>query len=174
MVNMLNNQSNSAMNPEIRTLTEKKFVGKRLIMSFSKNRTKNLWQGFMPRRKEIRNNIGSDLYSLEVYAPLFFDEFSPVAEFEKWAAIEVTDFGTVPEGMETLVVPAGLYAVFMHKCPASEGPKTYQYIFGIWLPYSDFLIDNRPHFAVIGEKYKNEDQDSEEEIWIPVKPRASV
>lgn len=38
-----------------------------------------------------------------------------------------------------------------------------------WLPASDYNLDNRPHFEVLGEKYKNNDPTSEEEIWIPIK-----
>jgi AraC family transcriptional regulator len=62
-----------------------------------------------------------------------------------------------------------MYAVFIHKGPASKGPETYNYIFGTWLPGSDYILDSRPHFALMGEKYKNDDPASEEEIWIPVK-----
>ena len=123
----------------------------------------------MPRRKEIRNNVSADLFSVEVYPPLFWNSFSPKATFEKWAAIEVADFTAIPEGMETMTLPEGLYAVFVHKGPASAAPETYRYIFENWLPDSDFSLDNRPHFAVMGPNYKNDSQDSEEEIWIPIK-----
>jgi len=73
--------------------------------------------------------------------------------------------------MKTITSPEGLYAVFVHKGAASEGPKTYQYIFTTWLPASDYQLDNRPHFAIMGEKYKGEDPGSEEELWIPIKPK---
>lgn len=122
----------------------------------------------MPRRKEIRNNIDSKLFSVEVYDPLFFNNFEPEKVFEKWAAIEVTDFDTVPNEMEPLIFPCGDYAVFLHKGYSSEGEKTYNYIFMNWLPHSTYMLDNRPHFAVMGEKYKRDDSSSEEEIWIPV------
>jgi AraC family transcriptional regulator len=72
---------------------------------------------------------------------------------------------------KSITLPQGLYAVFVHKGAASEGPKTYQYILGAWLPNSDFKLDNRPHFAIRGEKYKSEDPDSEEELWIPIKAK---
>jgi len=159
------------MHPRIETLPEKKLVGKRIEMSFSDNKTLQLWQSFMPLRKTITNNIGLELYSVEVYQPHFFDHFDPGAVFEKWAAIEVKDFDVIPADMESLLVPNGLYAVFVHKGPASEGPKTYQYIFETWLPNAAFLLDNRPHFALMGEKYKNNDPTSEEELWIPIKPK---
>jgi AraC family transcriptional regulator len=157
------------MEPGIITLPEKKFVGKRISMAFADNRTMALWKGFMPKRKTIRNSLGTELYSIEVYPPLFFDDFNPAAVFEKWAAVEVSDFQTVPDDMETLVSPEGLYAVFIHKGPASAGPKTYRYIFETWLPGSGYVLEHRPHFAIMGEKYKNDDPGSEEEIWIPVK-----
>lgn len=35
-----------------------------------------------------------------------------------------------------------------------------------------YEIDFRPHFEILGEKYKNNDPGSEEEVWIPVRPRA--
>jgi len=151
------------------TLPQKHFIGKRLNMSFAQNKTFELWRSFMPRRKEIQNVIGSELYSIEVYPPGFYDDFNPNREFEKWAAIEIsTTVSVPPDGMETLTIPKGLYAVFLHKGPAAEGPRTYQYIFQQWLPNSEYQLDNRPHFAVMGEKYKPDSPDSEEEIWVPV------
>jgi AraC family transcriptional regulator len=158
------------MQPRIETLKEKKLIGKRTKMSFQNNKTFELWRSFMPRRKEITNSVGADLYSIEVYEPQFFDKFSPDREFDKWAAIEVTDFKAVPADMETISLPAGLYAVFAYKGPASEASKLYQYIFGAWIPNSEYLLDNRPHFALMGAKYKGEDPGSEEEIWIPIQP----
>jgi AraC family transcriptional regulator len=41
--------------------------------------------------------------------------------------------------------------------------------FSTWLPDSEYRLDVRPHFEVLGEKYKNDDPESEEEIWIPIK-----
>lgn len=160
------------MEPRIETLKEKKLIGKQKRMSFANNKTRELWQGFMPRRTEIKNNVSQELFSLEVYDDiLFFKNFNPVNEFTKWAAVEVTDFNHIPDEMETMIIPSGLYAVFIHKGPASEGPKTYNYIFGTWMPKSEYTLDDRPHFALMGENYKNDNPDSEEEIWIPIKSK---
>jgi AraC family transcriptional regulator len=41
-----------------------------------------------------------------------------------------------------------------------------------WLPNSAYALDDRPHFEALGEQYKNNDPNSEEEIWIPIKPKA--
>ena len=150
-------------------LAEKKLVGKSLRMCFTDIKTPELWQAFMPRRNEIKNSIGQELYSAEVFSDGHFADFDPAKEFDKWALVEVADFDSVPDDMETLVFPDGLYAVFLHTGPASEAAKTYEYIFRDWLPGSGYTLDNRPHFAVMGEKYKRESPDSEEEIWIPVR-----
>ena len=141
-----------------------------MAMSFSGNKTGELWRRFMPRRKEIQNNIGSELYSIQVYGHLYFNNFNPKTEFEKWAAIEVNDFELIPVEMESFILTGGLYAVFIHKGSSTDN-KTFQYIFTTWLPNSNYLLDNRPHFEILGDKYKNEDPNSEEEIWIPIKAK---
>jgi len=123
----------------------------------------------MPRRNEIDHKAGQDLFSVEVYDPHFFQPFDINREFEKWAAVEVSVLNTLPDKMKSLTIPGGVYAVFLYKGPASEAEKTYRHIFMTWLPASGYLLDNRPHFALMGEKYKHEDPSSEEEIWIPVK-----
>lgn len=157
------------MQPRIETLTEKKLVGKRLTMTFASNQTFKLWQTFMPRKKEITNNLTADLISMQVYPQSFDFTFSNLnIEFEKWAAVEVADFDSIPDEMETFFLESGLYAVFDYK-GSSNDPQLFQYIFGTWLPNSIYTIDNRPHFEILGEKYKNNDPTSEEEIWIPIK-----
>ena len=140
-------------------------------MSFAKNKTFELWSSFMPRRKEIQNNIGTDMYSMQIYPPLFFNNFDPKKEFEKWATIEVTSFDVIPDGMESIILPGGLYAVFLYKGDASKAEETFRYILGTWLPNSEYTLDTRPHFEILGEKYKKNDPASEEEIWIPIKQK---
>lgn len=160
----------SNLKPRIEKSKEKKFVGLRLLMNLSDNKTGELWKNFMPRRNEIANNITNDVFSISIYAPKYFEEFKPANEFEKWAAIEVKDFQFVPVGMETLTLPTGLYAVFEYKGMSIDN-SIFEFIFREWLPNSGYFLDSRPHFEVLGEKYKNNDPDSEEEIWIPIKRR---
>ncbi|HKO82751.1 MAG TPA: GyrI-like domain-containing protein [Chitinophagaceae bacterium] len=154
------------MKPSFKILSEKKLVGKRMKMSFADNKTFELWKSFMPHRKEISNNLTTDLISMQVYDHSFdFSNFNQHTSFEKWAVVEVADFDMIPDGMETYILTGGLYAVFIHKGTAN----TFQYIFTSWLPSSDYLLDSRPHFELLGEKYRNNDPDSEEEIWIPIR-----
>lgn len=156
------------MQPTFNIIPSKQLIGTKMIMSFADNKTGQLWQRFMPRRKEIKNNVNADLISMQLYGHAF--DFGPNTPFEKWAAVEVTDTLDVPDQMETFLLPGGLYAVFHYK-GSSLDTRIFQYIFGEWLPNSTYQLDNRPHFEVLGEKYKNASPDSEEEIWIPVKPK---
>ncbi|MES2558170.1 MAG: GyrI-like domain-containing protein [Bacteroidota bacterium] len=158
------------MTPRIETLTEKKLIGQHLTMSLAGNKTGELWKTFMPRRREITNAVSPDLISMQVYSPTHFLDFKPTNTFEKWATVEVTDFDKVPDGMETFTLQGGLYAVF-HYVGSSSDTSIFQYIFGTWLPNSFYRLDDRPHFEVLGEKYKNNDPNSEEEIWIPIKQK---
>ena len=154
------------LEPELKELTPKTLAGMHVTMSLAANRTGELWQRFMPRRKEITNTVSTDLYSLAVY-PWPVDFTDPRREFEKWAAVEVTDPVTLPDGMEALTLTGGLYAVFHYK-GSSADIGIFQYIFGTWLPASQYRLDDRPHFEVLGLRYRNNDPESEEDIWIPV------
>lgn len=157
------------MTPRIETLKETMLIGKKVITSFANDKTVELWKSFMPKRNEIKNSIGEELFSVDLYRDTnFFKKFNPTREFEKWAAVEVSNFGTVPTEMSTLVIPSGLYAVFNYKGKPSEAQETFQFIYGCWLPNSVYKLDDRPYFALMGEKYKGEVADSEEEFWIPI------
>ena len=158
------------MKPRIETLAEKKLVGQRINMSLTANKTGQLWGSFGPRIREIPNRTTEDKISMQVYPTLYYANFKPSKEFEKWATVEVSHFEHVPVGMHAFTLEGGLYAVFDYK-GSSADTSIYQYIFSEWLPNSAFEVDDRPHFEVLGHKYKNNDPNSEEEIWIPVREK---
>ena len=159
------------MNLRIEIIEEKKLVGKKLTMSYANYRIGELWGRFMPRRKEITNNLSNELVSLVLYNSNHFNDFNPTNEFERWAAVEVEDFANVPAEMETFVLSSGLYAVF-HYIGSTDGIASfYQNIFTVWLPNSEYELDDRPHFEILGEKYKNNDPLSAEDIFIPIKQK---
>ncbi len=152
----------------------KQLLGKTLRMSLANNKTPELWRSFMQNRSQIKQAKDQLLYSLQVYdSPDHFKNFDTTREFQKWALCEVSDTHDIPDGLELFELPAGMYAVFLHKGTQANAPATFQYIFGTWLPQSDYELDHRPHFEVLGEKYKNNDPASEEEIWIPIKKKTA-
>ena len=157
-------------------MTEPRFVsakrleltGFHINMSLSQNKTQELWQSFMPEWK-LAGLPRAEFYSVEVYPEGYFASFDPNKAFQKWAAVEVISEINVPESWEKLEIPEGLYAVFTYKGKSSEIHNIYQYILGTWINNSPYQLDDRPHMGVMGEKYKNDDPESEEELWIPVK-----
>ena len=155
------------MTPKIIEIQEKKMLGMRLEMSLVDNKTGDLFRKFMPRRKEISNIVSDGTYALQQYD---FKSFSPQTVFEKWACVEVNDFNSIPNEMETFTMKSGLYAVFIHKGTTNGFMKSMQYIVEEWLPKSAYEVDNsRPHFEYLGNKYVGPNNpDSEEEVWIPI------
>lgn len=157
--------------PVIVTLPEKRLIGKRKVMSLADNQTYALWHTFMSKRNEIKNILSNELFSIQVFPPSFdFESFNMHTEFEKWAAVEVSNFDILPNEMETIILQNGLYAVFHFK-GLNTDTKIFEYIYTTWIPASNYSLDSRPHFEIMGEKYKNADPESEEEIWIPIKPK---
>lgn len=144
-------------------------AGKHLTVTHSNERSAELWRSFMPLRKTITTAVSNDLFSVQVYPNgLDISTYHPDAPFEKWAAIEVTGFEQIPSELDTLLLPEGSYAVFSYRgLPAAAQPFINE-IFTVWLPQSGYRLDDRPHFAVMGEKYTNSSADSEETFWVPV------
>lgn len=158
------------MYPRIVSLPEKKLIGRSLKMSFIQNRTAELWRSFMPDRNKIKNRLTADFYSLQIFdKPFEHKKFNPNTEFVRWAAMEVSDFRDIPSNMQSYTLKGGLYAVFIHTGLPSDFKKTFDFIYNVWLPQSEFELDKREHFELLGDKYKNDDPNSEEEIWIPLK-----
>lgn len=154
--------------PEIVELAEKKLVGVSLNMTRAQDQTPILWRSFMPRRAEVPNRSSSDFISMQVYPGGPAQVADPTAQFTKWAVVEVESFESVPEGMQTYTLTGGRYAVFQHNGPATD-LSTIMYIFGEWLPNSEYQLDDREHFEVLGEDYRPMDPQAQEKFWIPIK-----
>jgi len=159
--------------PRIIKMTEKKLIGIRMRTSLSENKTGILWHNFMKKRKEVLNRVDQDLYSVQIFDEgLTMESFTPDTLFEKWAAVEVSRFENIPDGMRSLKIPDGLYAVFEHKGETGIFHGTLQYIFSRWIPDSTYQVDHRPHFEIMGANYLGpENPESVEEVWIPIKDK---
>jgi AraC family transcriptional regulator len=158
------------MTPKIVTIPAKKLIGYSVEMSLIDNKTFSIFSQLMPRLKEITNPKSADIFCIQVYDADYFTNFTPETQFTKWAAVEVKDFSTIPDGFQKLELTGEKYAVFLYKGTSEMFSETAQYIYGKWLPNSGFQLDNRPHFEIMGDNYLgHENPESEEEIWIPIK-----
>lgn len=157
------------MDPVIKSLPTTKLVGMRMRMSLQNNLTPKLWGSFMPHRQKVEHVSSPWLYSLQNYpSHVDMNSFTPAVEFEKWAAVEVSEDDQIPENMERFTIPTGDYAVFIHKGLPQDFPKTFDLIFNQWLPQSEYQLDKRPHFERLPPNYRPDNPESEEEVWIPV------
>ena len=108
------------MDFEIVSVSPKKLVGKSMVMSFIENRTGQLWGIFMSELKEIRNKIGDERISLQIYSDEFMQ--NPKLQFRKWALVEVTNFELIPSGFEQFNLAGGVYAIFPYKGNIIQAP----------------------------------------------------
>lgn len=158
------------MEPRYETLPPRILVGQKLNMSLVVNKTGELFRSFMPRRKEIERLKDQIVYDLRVYPAGYFEPFNPSTPFDKWAVVEVDSADAIPEGMEVFHLVGGEYAVFK-PANGTHGPDIFQYIFGQWMPSSNFILDERPHFERLDPKGIRNNPEADEEYWIPIKPR---
>lgn len=140
-------------------------------MSLTHDATGNLFRRFMPRRKEIANSGDVRTFDLKVYPTLYFTQFHPSNTFVKWVVVEVAAIGEIPAEMKVFHLKGGQYAVFHYKGLSSD-PTIFRYIYNEWLPNSNYQLDDRPHFEILGPKTKLNDPTSEEDIWIPIRMRS--
>lgn len=157
------------MEPTIEQFPGRKLVGLSIKTTQSENKTRELWQNFRPRSRQL-SQVLPGAYSVQIYpAGTSFGQFSPTMQFEKWAAVAVPDWTDVPEGLQKLEIPAGTYAKFMYQGTAPGFPRFAAYIFSDWLPRSGFRLAERPHFDYMPPEYKGPmHPEAEEEIWVPI------
>ena len=134
-------------------------------MSLSNDMTGLLFREFMPRKKEINGFNNHEVYDLKVYSSDYFQEFDPSKQFTKWALIETAENTILPKDMESYNLLAGTYAVFKITGSLNDN-SPFEYIYQTWLPSSDYILDQRPHFDIMNTEIKNE-----QEIWIPIKQK---
>ena len=128
---------------------------------FSTEETSGLWRNF--RALMAEKGIKSDFYSVQIH-----EQNAPGKIIERWAAVKEGE--GLPSGLQSLEIPAGLYAVFLYKGGAGGFVEFYQDQCSRAIPDLGLMLDERPHFQLLGDKFNPFSDDSEEEIWIPVKP----
>ena len=126
---------------------------------------------------ELKSNLGAierknehTMYGFEDYLEEFSSE--PLA-FYYMAGVEVDKDTALPEGMYRKMVPKAKYAVFTVNGNNANGEigKAFQYIYFVWLPNSEYCIDED---ALLDFEYYDERWDcqfgaAQMDIYVPVK-----
>ena len=153
--------------PTIIQYQSRTLVGIRSDMSFTENRTRELWSSFRPRAQEIGNRLNDGFYSVQYYED--FERLTPLTLFSKWACVEVSSVDPLPPGMEVLTLDAGLWACFIYKGTVARFPAFWTYIFQEWLPNSDYTLADRHHYEYLDHRWLGPlDENSVEEVYIPL------
>lgn len=156
------------IHPRFESLPPIPVVGMKMEMNFVVDKTTELFRTFMPQRKNI-DAINADIYCIQEFdGPINYSKFDPGKMYFKRAAMAVTEDALIPENMEKFVIPGGEYLVFTFKGIPADFPEVLRHVFTEYLPLKGYAPDHRPHFQLLGEKYKNNDANSEEWVFVPV------
>lgn len=131
-LNFLKNEL--SMEPEIITRPAVKLVGIANRYDSENLSLPKLWSAFQPYKTKISNAISQE--SFGIYES--YSEQDDDVKFSYVCCVAVEDFSDVPIGMSTRELPEQLYAKFIHRGPISHLDKSLKYIWGSWLPKSNF------------------------------------
>jgi len=160
-------QTQLAMEPEIVTRSEVKVVGSAKQYQEEDLDMDTLWSAFRQNVSQIKNRVGKDAFG--IYEEYLESETS--FGFSYVCAVEVSDFDNVPIGMIARTIPEHLYAVFRHDGPASSLPETMKYIWGSWLPKSDYEYVEKPDFELYSPSAQPKNAVKTLFLHIPVCPK---
>lgn len=160
--------SNISLSPEIIQMEETTVAGIRGNTSVSDNQIPELWRQFQELCAEhlLPRSAG---YSICETRQTVYTEDGDVS-FSLMVGSSVKSFRHLPGALVKKTLSAGRYAVFTHRGTFFNLFKTYQYIYGTWLPVSKEELDDREDFEVYEREVKSfDDPDNEMRIFIPIK-----
>ncbi|UCG90996.1 MAG: AraC family transcriptional regulator [candidate division WOR-3 bacterium] len=158
------------LEPEIVELGDMTVVGLQILYSSKCNLIPQLWERFMPRIHEIKDVARKDV-GLEVSYDMQDSEGKET--FFVIAGLIVNSTTHIPEGMTYKHISAHEYAKFTHQGPISEISSTYNFIYKEWLPASAYEHDDEGcEVEWYDERFKMEDEDSEFDIYVPIKQKS--
>jgi len=152
------------MEPEIITRPELKVLGIASSYQGDDLDIDTLWSAFRPFVGQITNRVGSDAFG--IYEK--YQESESGVGFNYVCSVEVTDFDNVPKGMTTRTIPEHEYAVFKHDGDLSSLPETFKYIWGSWLPKSNYEYVEKPDFELYTPGTQPNDPSKVLFLYIPI------
>jgi AraC family transcriptional regulator len=156
------------MEPKFETKPGFKSVGMLFTGKPGSSEIPDLWDKFVPHIDSIpnRTNHNTCYGIINPFGPKEYE-----GEIDYIAAVEVDNLNDIPKGMVSAEVPEAYYAVFTHKGPISNFMESIRYVFGEWLPNSEYTLTGTPELEVYDERFDPTSEDSECEICLPVKKK---
>lgn len=127
------------------------------------------WKNFDQRRKEIPSRTPGYSYGFALSLNQNMDEDT----LTYMAAVEVPEIPSIiPSDMQTLHLPSQEYAAFEVTGYLESCHVTTDYIYGIWLPQSQFLRGQGPDFELFNHSlYRRGDPNSISFYYLPINPK---
>jgi AraC family transcriptional regulator len=131
-----------------------------------------LWGQFLHRLGEVQHRVGSTMYGVITALP--GSQRSHPHELQYLAGVAVHSIADLPAGMMARPVPAGTYAVFLHRGPIQKIRDTVTEIYRDWLPQSGYVQSAAPDVELYDHRFHLDRDDSEMEYWVGVTPKADA
>ena len=145
------------MEPVITTIAKVTVVGMEYHGQNKNGEITAMWGVFNQKCMAIPHLTGKRA----AYGVCFSDEdYGTSGMFRYVVGLSVTEVDALPEGMTACTVPAGRYAVLTHCGTLATLSRTFDYIYGTWLPSSEYRLDvTRPDFEFYDERLAPEVHD---------------
>jgi len=158
------------MQPTFTDIPETHVVGIRIAVRLdTKGDIPKAWAELHRRDAEFADVVQGHAYGLCLHKP-----GGPVRGFDYLAGLEVTSAAApVPDGMEMVTLRAQRYAVFTHviedKNLGQDLQRSFDHIFGTWLPESDYQLAEAPDFEYYEQhRFDPKTLSGEIDLYIPV------
>ncbi|KAJ5068078.1 transcriptional regulator protein yobu-related [Anaeramoeba ignava] len=136
------------------------------------NRSKNIKKQWT---KMVQGKLFEKIKPVEkgVFLGGCFDWDEKTMDWSYLAGIEVESVENIPEGTTWRKLPDSLYAIFTVKGKLEEKIlPAYEEIMKNWLPNNKkYVRANSPDFEYYDHRYKENSDDSEFDIWIPIEEK---
>lgn len=160
--------NNISHSPEVVMLEETRVAGFRETVALSDNRIPQLWERFLRDCKDIDAFTGVGYSICETQQTVYTKDGD--VSFSVVVGGSVHCFDGLPLTLVKKTLCAGKYAVFIHRGTFANLFKTYQYIYGTWLPATKEELDEREDFEVYEREVLSfDDPNNEVKIFIPIR-----
>lgn len=128
-----------------------------------------LWGEFLERAGGIPARVGQAMYGVLFARPPA--ERSHPDELEYIAGVAVSSTASIPDGMVARTIPAGTFAVFLHRGPIRKIAETCHYIYRQWLPASPYEHSGIADIELYDERFCADSEESEMDYSISIRPK---
>ena len=120
------------------------------------------WHRFAPQIGKVPGQIGTATYGVAW-------NYKPGVGFDYLCGVEVGNTAGLPQDFSQVRLPAGRYAVFIHRKHVSAIPETLDAIWKKWLPNSGLQAADAPCFERYTEEFNPQTGMGGTEIWVALK-----